>query len=205
MVLYHIVRHLSIQKLHFFKKPVVIGKKACFLPCTFIPMIIGEMKRYLRDNNTIRVSRSMRDLAYRALQARDILTKEKGSVPSVDEILKYINRNEEVATKEEVVNAMEAIMEPISLFEPLFSDGGSGDTLYVMDQLGDPENSDEAWLENIALKEAIRHLEKREQKILDLRFYRGKTQTEIASELGISQAQVSRLEKGALERIRREI
>ncbi|MBQ8397999.1 MAG: RNA polymerase sporulation sigma factor SigG [Clostridia bacterium] len=163
-----------------------------------VPMIIGEVRRYLRDNNTIRVSRSVRDLAYRALQMREQLTKERGSEPTVDEIAEKLGEK-----KESVVRAMEAIVEPISLYEPVYSD--SGDSIYVMDQLSDDRNTDEAWLEDIALREAMKRLGERERKIINLRFYRGKTQMEIAEEIGISQAQVSRLEKGALARIKKQI
>lgn len=163
-----------------------------------VPMIIGEVRRYLRDNNTIRVSRSVRDLAYRALQVREQITKERGSEPSAEEIAKQLGEK-----KENVVRAMEAIVEPISLYEPVYSD--SGDSIYIMDQISDERNTDEAWLEDIALREALSKLGERERKIINLRFFRGKTQMEIASEIGISQAQVSRLEKGALERIRRQI
>lgn len=163
-----------------------------------VPMIIGEVRRYLRDNNAIRVSRSVRDLAYRALQVREQMTKVKGSEPSVDEIAAELGEK-----KENVVRAMEAIVEPISLYEPVYSD--SGDSIYVMDQLSDDKNTDEAWLEDIALREAMKRLSERERKIINLRFYRGKTQMEIANEIGISQAQVSRLEKGALERIKKQI
>ena len=163
-----------------------------------VPMIIGEVRRYLRDNNAIRVSRSVRDLAYRALQVREQMTKVKGSEPSVDEIAAELGEK-----KENVVRAMEAIVEPISLYEPVYSD--SGDSIYVMDQLSDDKNTDEAWLEDIALREAMKRLSERERKIINLRFYRGKTQMEIANEIGISQAQVSRSEKGALERIKKQI
>ena len=163
-----------------------------------VPMIIGEVRRYLRDNNAIRVSRSVRDLAYRALQVREQMTKAKGSEPSVDEIAVELGEK-----KENVVRALEAIVEPISLYEPVYSD--SGDSIYVMDQLSDDKNTDEAWLEDIALREAMKRLSERERKIINLRFYRGKTQMEIATEIGISQAQVSRLEKGALERIKKQI
>lgn len=163
-----------------------------------VPMIIGEVRRYLRDNNAIRVSRSVRDLAYRALQMREQLTKERGNEPTVDEIAEKLGEK-----KESVVRAMEAIVEPISLYEPVYSD--SGDSIYVMDQLSDDRNTDEAWLEDIALREAMKRLSERERKIINLRFYRGKTQMEIAEEIGISQAQVSRLEKGALERIKKQI
>ncbi|MBE6576070.1 MAG: RNA polymerase sporulation sigma factor SigG [Ruminococcaceae bacterium] len=163
-----------------------------------VPMIIGEVRRYLRDNNAIRVSRSVRDLAYRALQVREQMTKAKWSEPGVDEIAAELGEK-----KENVVRALEAIVEPISLYEPVYSD--SGDSIYVMDQLSDDKNTDEAWLEDIALREAMKRLSERERKIINLRFYRGKTQMEIATEIGISQAQVSRLEKGALERIKKQI
>lgn len=163
-----------------------------------VPMIIGEVRRYLRDNNTIRVSRSVRDLAYRALQLREQLTKARGEEPTVDELAEKLGEK-----KENVVRAMEAIVEPISLYEPVYSD--SGDSIYVMDQLSDDRNTDEAWLEDIALREAMKQLGERERKIINLRFYRGKTQMEIAEEIGISQAQVSRLEKGALARIKKQI
>ncbi|MBR6708391.1 MAG: RNA polymerase sporulation sigma factor SigG [Clostridia bacterium] len=163
-----------------------------------VPMIIGEVRRYLRDNNAIRVSRSVRDLAYRALQMRENLSKENGCDPSVEIIAEKLGEK-----KEAVVRAMEAIIEPISLYEPVYSD--SGDSIYVMDQISDDKNTDEAWLEDIALREAMKNLSERERKIINLRFFRGKTQMEIAEEIGISQAQVSRLEKGALERIKRQI
>lgn len=162
-----------------------------------VPMIIGEVRRFLRDNNAIRVSRSMRDTAYRAMQVRERITAEKNQEPSVEEIAKELG-----IKKEEVVLALEAIVEPVSLYEPVFSDGA--DTIYVMDQVGDA-NDDMNWLNEIALKEAIRSLEPREKRILSLRFFAGKTQTEVAKEIGISQAQVSRLEKGALEKIKNEI
>ncbi|MCL1831328.1 MAG: RNA polymerase sporulation sigma factor SigG [Oscillospiraceae bacterium] len=162
-----------------------------------VPMILGEVKRYLRDNNQIRVSRSLRDLAYRAMQAKEKLTGEKLREPTVDEIAKEIE-----AKREDVVLALEAISEPLSLYEPVFSE--SGDTIYVMDQLGD-NNDDNNWLDEIALKEAICALGQREKRILNLRFFQGKTQVEVANEIGISQAQVSRLEKGALNKIKRKI
>jgi RNA polymerase sporulation-specific sigma factor len=162
-----------------------------------VPMIIGEIRRYLRDNNAIRISRSVRDLAYRALQVREIWMREKETEPTVDQIAKELGED-----RENVLHAMEAIVEPISLYEPVFSD--NGDSLYVMDQLSDSGSSDEIWLENIALREAMKKLSERERTIIQLRFYGNKTQMEIAEEIGISQAQVSRLEKGALERIRRE-
>ena len=159
-----------------------------------VPMIQGELRRYLRDNSPVRVSRSVRDLAYRAMQAREKLTAKNGSEPTVEAIAKEIG-----AQRSEVVIALEAISEPISLYEPVFSD--SGDTIYVLDQLGD-HNDDENWLDEISLKEAIRQLGPREKHILNLRFFRGKTQVEVAKEIGISQAQVSRLEKGALQKIK---
>ena len=163
-----------------------------------VPMIIGEIRRYLRDNNCIRISRSMRELAYRALQAREELIAAKESEPTVDEIAARLGEE-----KKNVLQAMEAIVEPISLYEPVFND--SGDTLYVIDQLADTSDGDEAWLENIVLREAIKKLSERERRIINLRFYQNKTQMEIASEIGISQAQVSRLEKGALEKIKKEL
>lgn len=163
-----------------------------------VPMIIGEIRRYLRDNNTIRVSRSMRDLAYRALTVREEITRERQCEPSPQEIAERLGEK-----KEDVVCAMEAIVEPLSLYEPVYSE--NGDSLYVMDQIADTGASDEAWLENIALAEAMKHLSERERAIIDMRFYKNKTQMEIAEEIGISQAQVSRLEKGALERMRRQL
>ena len=163
-----------------------------------VPMIIGEIRRYLRDNNSIRISRSVRDLAYRALQAREELIREKEADPSPEEIAAKIGEN-----KEAVVRAMEAIIEPISLYEPVYSE--NGDSIYVMDQLSDSNSSDEIWLENIVLREAMRHLNDREKTIIHLRYYKNKTQMEIAEEIGISQAQVSRLEKGALEHMRKQI
>ncbi len=169
-------------------------------------MIIGEIKRYLRDNNAIRVSRSVRDLAYRALQAKEILTAKGGAEPTLEAIVAHLREQGDTHTKEEVVSALEAIVEPVSLFDPVFGDGGSsGDPLYVMDQIRDHGGGEDAWLESIALKEALAHLSQREKAILGMRFYQGKTQMEIAAEIGISQAQVSRLEKGALERIKKQI
>lgn len=162
-----------------------------------VPMIMGELRRYLRDNAPVRVSRSMRDLAYRAMQSRERLTAEKGCEPKVEDIAKDLG-----VPRQEIVVALEAISEPISLYEPVFSE--SGDTIYVLDQLGD-HNDDMNWLNEISLKEAIAGLGKREKRILDLRFFRGKTQVEVAKEIGISQAQVSRLEKGALNKIKNHI
>jgi len=163
-----------------------------------VPMIIGEIRRYLRDNNAIRISRSMRDLAYRSLQAREELINEKQSDPTVEEIATRLGED-----KEAVVRAMEAIVEPISLYEPVFSD--SGDSIYVMDQLSDSDSSDEIWRENIILREAMEKLSERERTIINMRYYKNKTQMEIAEEIGISQAQVSRLEKGALEHMRKQL
>ena len=162
-----------------------------------VPMIMGELRRYLRDNAPVRVSRSMRDLAYRAMQSREKLTAEKGCEPKVEDIAKDLG-----VPRQEVVVALEAVSEPISLYEPVFSE--SGDTIYVLDQLGD-HNDDMNWLNELSLKEAIAELGKREKRILDLRFFRGKTQVEVAKEIGISQAQVSRLEKGALNKIKNHI
>ena len=163
-----------------------------------VPMIIGEVRRYLRDNNTIRVSRSVRDLAYRALQARERLAKTMASEPTLAQIAAELGEKEE-----NIAQAIEAIVEPVSLYEPVYNDGG--DSIYIMDQISDAGASDEAWLENIALKEAMKRLSDREKKIIHLRFFNGKTQMEIADEIGISQAQVSRLEKDALERIRKQM
>lgn len=163
-----------------------------------VPMIIGEIRRYLRDNNAIRISRSVRDLAYRALQAREELIAVKEREPTVEEIAKKLGEK-----KEAVLHAMEAIVEPISLYEPVYND--NGDALYLMDQLSDTGSGDEAWLENMVLREAVDQLSEREKKIIQLRFYRNKTQMEIAGEIGISQAQVSRLEKAALEKIRKQL
>ena len=163
-----------------------------------VPMIIGEIRRYLRDNNIIRVSRSLRDLAYKSLQAKEKLSKDLGRDPSMEEIAKEIGEE-----TENVTNALEAIVEPVSIYEPVYNDGG--DSIFVIDQLSDRESSDEAWLEDISLKEALKKLSEREKKIINMRFYKGKTQMEIAEEIGISQAQVSRLEKGALQRIKKNM
>lgn len=156
-----------------------------------VPMIIGEIRRYLRDNNPIRVSRSLRDIAYKALQVRDALINKHSREPSITEIANELN-----LPREEVVFALDAIQEPVSLFEPIYHDGG--DPIYVMDQVGDEKNLDINWLENIAVREALKKLNSRERLILTLRFFEGKTQMEVAEEIGISQAQVSRLEKAAL-------
>lgn len=161
-----------------------------------VPMIIGEVRRFLRDNNSVRVSRSMRDTAYKAIQCKEKMTADKGREPTIEEIAEELDMK-----KESVVVALEAIVEPVSLYEPVFSDGG--DTIYIMDQVGDGNDGD--WLEEIAIKQAITNLGEREKRILTLRFMKGKTQMEVANEIGISQAQVSRLEKGALNRIKTEI
>ena len=163
-----------------------------------VPMIIGEVRRYLRDNNSIRVSRSLRDLAYRALQVREALAANMSKEPTVDDIAKELNEK-----REAVAEALEAIVEPISLYDPVYSDGG--DSIYVVDQISDTDNTDESWLEDIALKEAMKKLTSREKKIVNMRFFSGKTQMEIAEEIGISQAQVSRLEKCALDRIKKQM
>lgn len=162
-----------------------------------VPMIIGEIRRYLRDNNSVRVSRSLRDTAYKAMQTKEQLVNEFAKEPTIEQIAERMG-----VKKSDVVLALEAIVEPVSLFEPVYSD--SGDTIYVMDQVGD-KNDDHNWLEEIALKEAITNLNDREKRILSLRFFKGKTQMEVASEVGISQAQVSRLEKGALSKIKKQI
>lgn len=163
-----------------------------------VPMISGEIRRYLRDNSAVRVSRSMRDTAYHVLQAKEKLTAATGREPSLDEIAAELG-----IRRQEVVFAMDAISEPISLYEPVYSDGG--ENICVMDQVGDPKNNDEQWLEQIALSSAISNLNLREKRILSLRFYAGKTQMEVAAEIGISQAQVSRLEKNAIEKIKKNI
>lgn len=163
-----------------------------------MPMIVGEIRRYLRDNSAIRVSRSVRDTAYRVLQAKEKYMSEHQKEPTVDEIAQILELR-----REDVVMALDAVVDPVSLFEPVYSDGG--DTVCVMDQVKDKKNTDEAWLEHIALEDAINKLDEREQRILALRFFQGKTQMEVSAEVGISQAQVSRLEKNALNRIRKEL
>ena len=163
-----------------------------------VPMIIGEIRRYLRDNNSIRVSRSLRDIAYKALQVKEKLTAANGNEPTVDEIAKVID-----IPKEDVVFALDAIMDPLSLFEPIYHDGG--DALFVMDQISDNKSTDENWIEEISLKEAMGRLGNREKHILNLRFFEGRTQMEVAEEIGISQAQVSRFEKSALSHMRKYI
>lgn len=161
-----------------------------------VPMIIGEVRRHLRDNNPVRVSRSMRDTAYHAMQAREKLSNEMNREPTIEEIAKELGKE-----KSEVVVALEAIVEPVSFYEPVFSNGG--DTIYLMDQLGADE-SDGDWIDEISMKEAIKNLPPREKRILSMRFMKGMTQTEVANEIGISQAQVSRLEKSAINTIKGE-
>ncbi len=162
-----------------------------------VPMIIGEIRRYLRDNNSIRVSRSLRDTAYKAMQVKEKMTAENDREPTVEEIAEKLD-----IPREEVVVALESVVAPVSLYEPVFSNGG--DTIYVMDQIGD-NNDDNNWLDEISLKEAIKNLSERERNILSLRYFKGKTQMEVASEIGISQAQVSRLEKTALDKVKKDI
>lgn len=163
-----------------------------------VPMILGEIRRYLRDDNSIRVSRSIRDIAYKALQIRDELTNKNGKEPKISEIAQILG-----VPKYDVVFALDAIQDPVSLFEPIYNDGG--DPIYVMDQVRDEKNTDKTWTENIAINDALNCLNEREQKIINLRFFNGKTQMEVADEIGISQAQVSRLEKNALLHLRRYI
>jgi len=163
-----------------------------------VPMIAGEIRRYLRDNSAVRVSRSMRDTAYRILQAKEKLTGEIGREPTLDEISRALE-----IRREEIVFALDAISEPVSLFEPIYTDGG--ESVCVMDQVGDTQNTDESWLEKLAISDAIARLTEREKSILALRFYRGKTQMEVAAMVGISQAQVSRLEKNAIGQIKKNI
>ncbi len=163
-----------------------------------VPMIIGEIRRYLRDNSAIRVSRSMRDTAYRALQAKEAFVNANQREPTIEELSRAMQ-----LPREDIVFALDAILDPVSLYEPVFESGG--DAVYVMDQVGDTKNTDEHWLEQIALKEAMQQLSPREQNILRMRFFEGRTQMEVANEIHISQAQVSRLEKSALSRIRKQI
>ena len=163
-----------------------------------VPMIIGEIRRHLRDNNAIRVSRSLRDIAYKAMQAKEMLILKNNKEPTIAEIAKELGLE-----KEEVTNALDAIQEPVSLYEPIYNDGA--DSLYLMDQLKDDSNSDENWTEDIAIKESLRKLNNRERMIIRKRFFDGKTQMEVADEIGISQAQVSRLEKEALLHMRKNI
>ena len=163
-----------------------------------VPMIIGEIRRYLRDNNPIRVSRSLRDIAYKALQVREKLMGETAKEPTAEEIANVLG-----VPHEEVVFALDAIQDPVSLFEPIYNDGG--DPIYVMDQLSDEKNRDSQWIEEIALKEGLRRLNEREKMIIRKRFFQGKTQMEVAEEIGISQAQVSRLEKAAIRQMNKNI
>jgi len=163
-----------------------------------VPMIVGEIRRYLRDNSSVRVSRSMRDTAYKVLQAKEKFINEHSREPSIEEIAKLLELK-----REDVVFALDAISDPVSLYEPVYSDGG--DTLCVMDQVKDSKNTDERWLEHIALREAMEHLTERERHILNLRFFEGKTQMEVSSEIGISQAQVSRLEKNAIQQMKKDL
>ena len=163
-----------------------------------VPMIIGEIRRYLRDNSALRVSRSMRDTAYKVLRTKETLMTEYQREPTIEEIAKALDLK-----REDVVFALDSILDPVSLYEPVYSDGG--DTICVMDQVKDSKNTDESWLEHIALKEAIAQLSEREQHILSLRFFQGKTQMEVSAEVGISQAQVSRLEKNSINQIRKNL
>ncbi len=163
-----------------------------------VPMIVGEIRRYLRDNSAIRVSRSVRDTAYRVLQCKEKYMAEHQREPTVEEIAQALD-----ISREDVVMALDAVVDPVSLFEPVYSDGG--DTVCVMDQVRDRKNTDERWLDRIALSDAIKKLGERERKILALRFFQGKTQMEVSAEVGISQAQVSRLEKSALNQIRKDL
>ncbi len=161
-----------------------------------VPMIIGEIKRYLRDSNPIRVSRSLRDTAYKAIYTKEALTRQHQKEPTVTEIADEIG-----VSKEDIVLAMEAIQSPVSLYEPVYSEGG--DTLYIMDQVSDKKNKEENWVQHIALHEAMEHLDTRERRIINMRFFECKTQMETAEEIGISQAQVSRLEKNALKSMKK--
>lgn len=161
-----------------------------------VPMIIGEIRRYLRDNNIVRVSRSIRDLAYKILQSKEKLTKKFDREPTVEEIAKDLN-----ISREDVVLSLDAIQDPISLQEPVYNDGT--DSLYIMDQVKDKKNTDENWTENLTISEAMKKLSDKEKNIIDKRFFKGRTQMEVAEEIGISQAQVSRIEKSALSHIRR--
>ncbi len=163
-----------------------------------VPMIIGEIRRYLRDNNSVRVSRSLRDIAYKALCVKEKILAENQREPTLEEIARALE-----LPKEDVVMALDAVQEPISLYEPVYHDGG--DTVFVMDQVKDEKNMDEIWIEQISLREALGKLPEKEHSIIDLRFFKGKTQTEVAGEIGISQAQVSRIEKSAIEHLRKSL
>lgn len=160
-----------------------------------VPMIIGEIRRFLRDNNSIRVSRSLKDTAYKAIYARDTLTRKNLKEPTMEEIAAEVG-----ISKEDIVYALDAIQSPVSLYEPVYTEGG--DTLYVMDQISDKKNKEDNWIEDLSLKEALKRLDDREKNIIEMRFYEGRTQMEVAQEIGISQAQVSRLEKHALKAMR---
>ena len=160
-----------------------------------VPMIIGEIRRFLRDNSSLRVSRSLKDIAYKAIYARDMLSKKNAKEPTIEEISAEIG-----ISKEDIVYALDAIQSPMSLYEPVYTDGG--DTLYICDQISDKKNREENWVEQISLREAINQLNPREHEIISLRFFEGKTQMEVADIIGISQAQVSRLEKNALKTMR---
>lgn len=162
-----------------------------------VPMIIGEIRRYLRDNNIVRVSRSLRDLAYKAIQMREMLTKERGEEPTIDEIAKKLG-----VEKEELALGFDAIQDPVSLQEPVYSDDG-GENIYIMDQVKDSKNTEECWTNNITISEALKKLNEKEKMIIKKRFFEGRTQMEVADEIGISQAQVSRLEKNAIHHIRK--
>ena len=161
-----------------------------------VPMIIGEIRRYLRDNNMVRVSRSIRDLAYKVLQAKEKITKDTGKEPTIDEIAKELE-----VDREDIVMSLDAIQDPLSLQEPVYNDGG--DSIYIMDQVKDKKNTDEMWAENLTMSEALKKLNEKEQMIINKRFFAGRTQMEVAEEIGISQAQVSRLEKTAIDHMRR--
>ena len=161
-----------------------------------VPMIIGEIRRYLRDNNMVRVSRSIRDLAYKVLQAKEKIIKETGKEPNIDEIAKELQ-----VEREDIVMSLDAIQDPVSLQEPVYNDGS--DSIYIMDQVKDKKNTDEMWAENITISEALKKLNEKEQMIINKRFFAGRTQMEVAEEIGISQAQVSRLEKTAIDHMRR--
>ncbi len=163
-----------------------------------VPLISGEVRRYLRDRSPLRVPRSIRDTAYRALQARERLTAEKGREPTAEELAEALE-----LPRQEVVFALDAVCDPVSLYEPIYTDGG--ESLCVMDQVRDTRNTDESWLEQLALGEALEQLTDREKRILALRFFHGRTQMEVAAEVGISQAQVSRLEKNAISQIKRSL
>ncbi len=172
------------------------GVKPSFRQGTLVPMIVGEIRRYLRDNTSIRVSRSLRDTAYKALSAKERLINKNAKEPTIEEIARELE-----ISQEEVSAALDAIMDPVSLYEPIYHD--SGDAIFVMDQVKDEKNIDDSWLEEISIKEAMKHLSAREKNILEMRFFSGRTQMEIANEIGISQAQVSRLEKNALGHMRK--